>query len=147
MNDPVKTPSHYRQHPSGVECKDITKHMSFTLGNALKYIWRCDLKKDAIEDLEKAREYLLIEINTRKEAKRKEDAKRNIAETAARRREAERVALYELQRTLYMRYGDGLPRRYLLGMDAPKSRDVVTEFERIYAGAGRPKRRPGATFY
>lgn len=65
MTDVVKQPSHYTSHPSGVECIDITKHMSFTLGSAMKYIWRCDLKKDAIEDLRKAREYLRIEIHER----------------------------------------------------------------------------------
>lgn len=39
--------------------------MSFNLGNALKYIWRCDLKKDAVEDLRKARWYLDREIAKR----------------------------------------------------------------------------------
>jgi hypothetical protein len=39
--------------------------MSFTLGNALKYIWRADLKNDAIEDLRKARFYLDREIAKR----------------------------------------------------------------------------------
>jgi len=52
-NDPVNHPSHYTDHPSGVECIEITEHMGFNLGNAMKYIWRCDLKKDAIEDLTK----------------------------------------------------------------------------------------------
>jgi len=28
--------------------------MGFNLGNAMKYIWRCDLKKNAVEDLRKA---------------------------------------------------------------------------------------------
>jgi hypothetical protein len=36
--------------------------MSFNLGNALKYIWRCDLKKDAVEDLRKARWYIDREL-------------------------------------------------------------------------------------
>lgn len=72
MTDAVKTPSHYTSHPSGIECIEITKHMGFNLGNALKYVWRCDLKKDAIEDLEKAKQYLDFEIAMRKEAKRKE---------------------------------------------------------------------------
>ena len=39
--------------------------MGFSLGNATKYIWRCDLKKDAIEDLKKARWYLDNEIERR----------------------------------------------------------------------------------
>jgi hypothetical protein len=61
-NDAVNNPRHYTSHPSGVECIQITEHMGFNLGNALKYIWRCDLKKDAIEDLEKAKWYIEREI-------------------------------------------------------------------------------------
>ncbi len=64
-HDPVNKPKHYRQHPSGVECIQITEHMSFTLGNAIKYIWRADLK-NGIEDLEKAKWYLEREIEKRK---------------------------------------------------------------------------------
>jgi hypothetical protein len=37
-------PAHYRSHPSGVECIQITEHMNFNLGNATKYIWRSSLK-------------------------------------------------------------------------------------------------------
>jgi hypothetical protein len=58
-------PSHYKSHPSGIECIQVTEHMGFNLGNAIKYIWRCDLKKDAIEDLVKARWYLDREIKKR----------------------------------------------------------------------------------
>lgn len=65
----VKHPAHYTSHPSGVECMDIVKHMSFTLGNVIKYVWRADLKGDAIEDLEKAAEYLAVEIALRKESR------------------------------------------------------------------------------
>lgn len=63
--DMVNNPSHYTSHPSGIECIDVTRHMSFNLGNATKYIWRCDLKKDAIEDLKKAVFYLNDEIKLR----------------------------------------------------------------------------------
>jgi hypothetical protein len=65
MQDPVNHPKHYTEHPSGIECIQITEHMSFNLGNALKYIWRCDLKKDAVEDLRKARWYIDREIAKR----------------------------------------------------------------------------------
>jgi hypothetical protein len=37
-------------------------HMNFCLGNAVKYIWRAGLKGDAIQDLEKAKRYIEIEI-------------------------------------------------------------------------------------
>ena len=50
--DNINHPKHYTQHPSGVECITIVEHMGFCLGNAIKYIWRADLKNDAIEDLE-----------------------------------------------------------------------------------------------
>lgn len=63
--DPVEHPPHYTNHPSGIECIQVTEHMGFNLGNALKYIWRCDLKHDAIEDLRKAKWYLDREITKR----------------------------------------------------------------------------------
>lgn len=68
VNDAVNNPKHYTNHPSGIECIQITEHMGFNLGNALKYIWRCDLKKNAVEDLEKAKWYLEREIAKRKGA-------------------------------------------------------------------------------
>jgi hypothetical protein len=64
--DMVNRPPHYTSHPSRVECIQITEHMGFCLGNALKYIWRADLKTDALEDLEKARWYIDREIALRK---------------------------------------------------------------------------------
>jgi hypothetical protein len=61
-HDPVNHPKHYTGHASGVECIQITEHMNFCLGNAVKYIWRAGEKGDAIEDLRKARWYLDREI-------------------------------------------------------------------------------------
>ena len=63
--DPVNNPNHYCSHPSGIECIQITEHMGFNLGNALKYIWRCDLKRDAVEDLRKAMWYINRELEKR----------------------------------------------------------------------------------
>lgn len=71
MNDNVNHPKHYTEHPSGIECIQITEHMGFCLGNAVKYIWRADLKNDAIEDLEKARWYIEREIMKRKQTTHK----------------------------------------------------------------------------
>lgn len=67
----VDHPKHYTQHPSGVECIDITRHYCFSIGNAIKYLWRAGLKKDAslsdkqkeIEDLNKAIWYIKDRIN------------------------------------------------------------------------------------
>lgn len=70
-HDPVNHPTHYTSHPSGIECIQITEHMGFNLGNAVKYIWRADLKGDAIEDLEKAKWYIEREIAKRKLANQK----------------------------------------------------------------------------
>lgn len=68
MTDAVNHPPHYTAHPSGVECITIVEHMGFCLGNAIKYIWRADLKGDAIEDLKKARFYIDREIQHREKA-------------------------------------------------------------------------------
>ena len=65
MSDPVNHPKHYTSHPSGIECIQITRHMNFCLGNAIKYIWRADEKGKAIEDLDKAIFYLQEEKRLR----------------------------------------------------------------------------------
>lgn len=64
--DNVNHPQHYTSHPSGIECIEITRHYCFSIGNAIKYLWRAGLKKDAsltdnqkeIEDLNKAIWYI-----------------------------------------------------------------------------------------
>lgn len=68
MIDSVNNPPHYNAHPSGVECITITRHMSFNVGNAVKYLWRADEKGAAIEDLKKARWYIDDEIKRRESA-------------------------------------------------------------------------------
>ena len=70
LHDDVNHPKHYTEHPSGVECITITEHMGFNLGNAIKYIWRADLKSDIIEDLRKARWYIEREIYRRNSTSR-----------------------------------------------------------------------------
>lgn len=62
-HDPVNHPKHYTSHPSGVECITITRHMTFNIGNAIKYLWRCSDKDNQIQDLEKAVWYIKDEIN------------------------------------------------------------------------------------
>lgn len=63
MTDMVNHPPHYTSHPSGVETIQVTRWMSFNLGNAMKYIWRAGQKDDAIQDLNKAIFYLEDEID------------------------------------------------------------------------------------
>ena len=62
-DDPVNHPSHYTR--GGIECIDAIKasmsleaFRGFLQGNAMKYIWRHDLKGKPVEDLEKAMWYL-----------------------------------------------------------------------------------------
>lgn len=65
-NDMVNSPKHYNSHPSGIECIEIARHYCFSIGNAIKYLWRAGLKKDVslgdkqkeIEDLKKAIWYI-----------------------------------------------------------------------------------------
>jgi hypothetical protein len=54
MSDPTN-PDHYKAHPSGVECIQITEHLGFCRGNAIKYIWRAGERPEReVEDLRKA---------------------------------------------------------------------------------------------
>lgn len=65
----VNHPPHYTSHPSGIETIQITEHMNFCLGNAIKYILRADLKGKKVEDLEKAVWYINREIARVKDGK------------------------------------------------------------------------------
>ena len=65
MSDPVNSPPHYQQHPSGIQCIQIAEHFGFNLGNTIKYVWRADEKDNAIEDLKKAAWYIAREIKRR----------------------------------------------------------------------------------
>lgn len=70
MHDPVNKPSHYCSHPSGIEAIQVTEHMNFCIGNAIKYLWRAGLKTEdgldakmkQIQDMEKAIWYIEREI-------------------------------------------------------------------------------------
>ena len=62
MNDMVNHPVNYTNHPSGVEVIQITEHMNFCLGNAIKYLMRSEYKGKQIEDLKKAIWYISREI-------------------------------------------------------------------------------------
>ena len=56
-------PEHYQGFSNGAQPVDIAEHLSFNLGNALKYISRAGRKGDAVEDLSKARWYIDRELN------------------------------------------------------------------------------------
>ena len=59
-SDPINHPEHYISHPSGIECIEVTRHMSFNAGNVIKYLWRNGLKdgEPSLKDLKKAAWYL-----------------------------------------------------------------------------------------
>lgn len=71
-NDRVNHPAHYTwiKDKCGIEVIDITRHLDFDLGNAIKYILRAGHKQDEglsvvdkqVEDLEKAIFYLKDKI-------------------------------------------------------------------------------------
>ena len=56
------SPQHYH-FPGGVEAIHLAQHLSFALGNVVKYVARAGRKPgvDALQDLDKAAEYLRIE--------------------------------------------------------------------------------------
>lgn len=66
-NDNVNHPSHYTwlKKLCGIEVLDITRHLDFNTGNAIKYLLRAGRKdpKKTIEDLEKAIFYIKDKIN------------------------------------------------------------------------------------
>ncbi len=64
MTDPINHPPHYNMN-TGWEAIDVTEQFNFCLGNALKYIIRCDHKGKPIQDLRKAVWYLEREIKRR----------------------------------------------------------------------------------
>lgn len=65
----VSHPKHYTQHPSGVECIEVSENMDFCVGNAAKYTWRHGLKHEGTIDLEKALFYIDREIDRREDAR------------------------------------------------------------------------------
>jgi len=65
ISDHINHPKHYTEHPSGIECIDVTEHMNFNIGNAVKYLWRVDLKDTPQDNLEKALWYIQREIKRR----------------------------------------------------------------------------------
>ena len=68
-DDPVSHPAHYTSSPAQcsqcghpVECIDVVQHMTFSQGNAIKYLWRLFGKGDPVENLRKAIQYCEFEI-------------------------------------------------------------------------------------
>lgn len=132
--DPVNHPQHYLTHKSGVECIQVTEHMNFCLGNAVKYIWRADSKGDAINDLAKAAWYIDREITRRKALADSENARligviadsldKDLVTKSASLADADARRQYEMGNACA--YGDGMP----------KDLDHAREWWRLAAAQG-----------
>lgn len=61
MNDPIHSPAHYAVYP--VQPIEISRHLGFCLGNAVKYVLRAPYK-GGVEDCNKALKYLEWEEKT-----------------------------------------------------------------------------------
>lgn len=66
VTDPngVDHPTHYNNHPSGVEAIDIVRHLTFNTGSAFKYLFRFGLK-DGAKDVNKAKWYMRDAVESR----------------------------------------------------------------------------------
>lgn len=59
MTDLVNHPPHYTNHPVFTgECHEVCRMLSFDAGNAVKYLWRWNMKGKPDEDLRKALWYI-----------------------------------------------------------------------------------------
>lgn len=62
QKEAVNHPDHYNSSASGVECITVVEHMTFNIGNAVKYLWRAGDKGSELTDLQKARWYVQREF-------------------------------------------------------------------------------------
>lgn len=97
LNDPVNHPKHYNSHPSGVECIQVTEHMNFNIGNAVKYLWRYE-GKNGLQDLKKAAWYVNREIERQQKLQQEADtAKRCFVSDASWKVNKDRLAAIDAQ--------------------------------------------------
>lgn len=57
----IQPQDRYSHHKYGIECRFVTKHYPFNIGNIIKYIWRLGHKDDVITELKKIRDYIWFE--------------------------------------------------------------------------------------
>jgi hypothetical protein len=74
--DMVNHPLHYTSSEATcdkcgdcIECIEVTRHMPFNIGNAVKYLWRFN-DKNGLEDLKKAVWYIQDYINEKEKEKK-----------------------------------------------------------------------------
>ena len=56
--DLIKKPTHYNSHPSGIECRQVTRLLNGNRAAAFKYMFRRKLKGNEVQDFEKAINYI-----------------------------------------------------------------------------------------
>lgn len=80
MTDQINHPAHYNSGNAKcecgrrIECIDVTRHMNFNIGNAVKYLWRF-AHKEGIVSLKKAIWYIqdqIYQIEKQEEKERNE---------------------------------------------------------------------------
>ncbi len=64
MTDAVNHPDHYARYRFECEPKDLTKYLPHLLASAIEYVIRSPFKGSELEDLKKARFWLLEFVNT-----------------------------------------------------------------------------------
>ena len=58
MKEAINHPKHYNSHPSGIEIIDVIEHLSFNVGNAIKYLYRAGKKDSTAQEYNKAIWYI-----------------------------------------------------------------------------------------
>ena len=78
MSDSVNKPDHYNQGSveaiDGIRAALGDSFLDYCRGNVLKYVWRCQLKGELLEDLRKAARYLEWAIEEAEKLEKKSDA-------------------------------------------------------------------------
>lgn len=74
MTDNVNHPDHYARFRFSCEPKDLTKFLPHPLASAIEYIIRAPFKGSELEDLQKARFWLLEFCNTQKFWRKADDS-------------------------------------------------------------------------
>ena len=74
----INHPSHYNEIQ--IECIEVAKHFDFTIGNAIKYLWRAGKKGNIVQDLAKAQWYIRYHIKNLREGTHRPRATFSIAD-------------------------------------------------------------------
>ena len=124
----VNHPPHYTAHPSGIEAVEVCEHLSFNMGNALKYLWRAGKKGDAVEDLQKAEWYLEREAGRLRANGREEFAlTRRWIPKAAKAAQYDRGVLGDVIRALLAFYDTDISRERAIEDALARVQNAVVE--------------------